>query len=200
MNEINEIFTIGHSAHEIDYFLSLLKMHAIEAVADVRSSPFSRFAPQFNRDRLEGLLRVHGISYVFMGAELGARREEPECYIGKQVDYFRVAESLLFKQGMKRLLAGASKMKIALMCSEKDPLTCHRSILIAKNLELNSSKIIHILEDGRTESHAEAELRLLKECKLDAPDLFASRGDRIESALLKRAKQISYIENSKLEN
>jgi hypothetical protein len=87
-----ELFTIGHSTHSWEKFLELLRQHRIETVADVRSSPYSQFNPHFNREPLQLALRQQGISYVFLGEELGARRSEPECYVNG-----RVAHKLLIE-------------------------------------------------------------------------------------------------------
>ena len=102
-----ELFTIGHSTHSWEKFLELLRQHRIEAVADVRSSPFSQFNPHFNRETLRHALRQQGISYVFLGEELGARRSEPECYVNGRVDYSLIARTPAFIHG----LTGSSKAR-----------------------------------------------------------------------------------------
>ena len=98
----NSIFTIGHSTHSAEAFLTLLLQHGVEAVADVRSSPFSRFNPQFNREALEAFLKENGIRYAFLGKELGARSEDRSCYIDGRVQYGRLAQTALFQSGLDR--------------------------------------------------------------------------------------------------
>src|SRR5208283_3084142 len=106
---MSELFTIGHSTHSWDKFLELLRQHRIEAVADVRSSPYSQFNPYFNREPLQPALRQQGISYVFLGEELGARRSEPECYVNGRVDYSIIARMPSFVRGLNRLVQGVAK-------------------------------------------------------------------------------------------
>jgi uncharacterized protein (DUF488 family) len=193
MDSVPEIFTIGHSTHEMDVFLSLLAEHDITAIADVRSQPFSRI-PHFNRDVLIAVLKSHGIKYVPLGRELGARRDEPECYINGRAVYELIATLPLFQQGIERLVDGASDNVIALMCSEKEPLDCHRTILICRHLRRHRLRINHILSDGRLESQADLEHRLM-ELAGTSPgqgDLFAPQDELIERAYEARGDQIAY--------
>jgi uncharacterized protein (DUF488 family) len=191
----NILYTIGHSTHSIEFFIELLKAHNIQAIADVRSSPFSKFNPQFNRENLMKSLSDENISYIFLGKELGARRDENECYDDDKVNYTTISKTPAFLEGAKRLKLGVSKMRVALMCAEKDPLTCHRSILISR-FTSSLFKCIHILEDGTTEDGESAESRLLKETKLDDGDLFATLEDRLSQAYQKRESKIAYTEKS----
>ncbi|MCC3405750.1 MAG: DUF488 domain-containing protein [Microcoleus sp. PH2017_10_PVI_O_A] len=157
-----ELFTIGHSNHSIEAFLLLLQQHRITAVADVRSHPFSRYLPHFNKSEITASLSAVGIQYVFLGQELGARPEDLSCYdtSGKAL-YDRIAATPLFAAGIQRLLKGAAHYKISLMCAEKDPLTCHRTILVCHKLKEFNLQINHILSDGSLESHQDLEARLL---------------------------------------
>src|SRR6266705_3804026 len=100
------VFTIGHSNLEFPRFAALLNQHGIQAVADVRSSPYSQHNPQFNREPLQRALREQGLSYVFLGEELGARRSEPECYVNGKVDYSLIARTPSFMRGLDRLVQG----------------------------------------------------------------------------------------------
>jgi len=199
MNTNTTLFTIGHSSHTFEDFLQLLKMNDINAIADVRSSPYSGYNPQFNRELLKKLLEDASISYVFMGEEFGARRSEPECYENNRVRYDRIAETRKFRDGIERVAQGAAKMRIAMMCSEKDPLTCHRMILVARHIAEHGAHIHHILEDGSIESHESAEDRLLRECRLSEHDLFSSRDDRLDQAYKKRESKIAYTEETQVE-
>src|SRR2546428_1161057 len=108
------VFTIGHSNLEFARFAALLKQHGIQAVADVRSSPYSQYNPQFNRELLQRALREQGISYVFLGEELGARRSEPECYVNGRADYSLIARTPAFIRGLDRITQVASKVRIAM--------------------------------------------------------------------------------------
>jgi uncharacterized protein (DUF488 family) len=190
------IFTIGHSNHSSDKFVGLLKDHEISAVVDVRSSPYSQFCPHFNQDPLRKFLNEKDIHYVFMGEELGARRSEKTCYIDGKVQYDKIAEQPLFHRGIERMKEGAKRMKIAMMCSEKDPLTCHRTILIARVIKGEFSPINHILEDGSLENHNDAESRLLKEHKLENADLFMSNEQRLMKVYADRERIIAYQEDA----
>ncbi len=190
------LYTVGHSNHSIDRFIELLVSNRIEAIADVRSSPFSHFNPQFNREFLARKLEQSGIRYVFLGDELGARRSESECYIGNKVDYALVASLPLFRRGIERLKKGAKQMRVAIMCAEKDPITCHRMILVAKEAKTEFTKIFHILADGSLETQEHAEARLLEAHHAQEPDLFAPREQRLETAYRSRAQEIAYVEQS----
>lgn len=194
MNAIGrDIFTIGHSAHELETFLGLLKRHGVTAVADLRSQPFSR-VPYYNRDALAPALKRAGIRYVSLGRELGARRDEPECYVKGQAVYERVAQLPVFREGIVRLLKGTERYTIALMCTEKEPLDCHRTVLVCRHLRSSGLHIRHILADGTLEEHVDAENRLMKMMGIGA-NLFrqdVSNKDLIEQAYEARGKQIAY--------
>lgn len=192
-----DIFTIGYSTHRWETFLGLLKRHGVTAIGDVRSQPFSRL-PEYNRDVLAAAVKGEGIQYVPLGRELGARRDEPECYIDGQAVYERVAQLPLFREGIVRLLKGAERFRIALMCAEREPLDCHRTVLVCRHLRPHGLHIRHILADGTVEEHADAEKRLMKMMGI-APDLFqkdVKQEDLIELAYEERGKQIAYRTNS----
>jgi uncharacterized protein (DUF488 family) len=194
------IYTIGHSTHSTERFIELLTAHSITAVADVRSHPYSRFNPQFNREGLRADLSKAGLAYVFLGRELGARSEDPTCYVDRKVQYDLLAHTHLFQEGLSRLVQGVSRHRIALMCAEKDPLTCHRAILVSRHLVSQGIGVQHILEDGRIESHDVALSRLMAELGLDEQDLFQDRDDVILEAYDRRGKQIAYSLSVATEN
>jgi len=177
------IYTIGHSNHSIDTFIALLKRYNITAVADVRSVPYSRFNSQFNRENLIRFLENIMIAYVFLGAELGGRPNNSQCYKNGQADYVCMAKQINFKHGLNRIINGGKKYNIALMCSEKEPLDCHRSILICHALKTYGITIKHILSDGSFEYHVDTEKRLLK----------ITESKDMEMAYIKRSKDIAYI-------
>lgn len=189
------LYTVGHSIHSIDHFVAILKKNRIDAIGDVRSSPYSRFTPQFNRELLKETLKIEGIQYVFLGEELGARRNEPQCYEDGKVIYHKVAALPLFHKGVERLQEGASKMRVAIMCAEKDPLTCHRTVLVAHFAREKFSDILHILEDGSVETRDHADKRLLRELKLDKEDFFNPYDQRLKTAYAQRGEKIAYAEN-----
>src|SRR6266508_1360483 len=112
------VYTIGHSTHSIERLIELLSRHEISVVCDVRSKPYSRMNPQFNREALKDVLRNAGIKYVFLGKELGARSEDKSCYRNGQVQYDLLAQTKLFQEGIKRIKEGAKDYRIALMCAE----------------------------------------------------------------------------------
>ena len=192
---MNPLFTIGHSDHELADFIAILQDHQVGAVGDVRSQPYSGRFPQFSRQSLEVNLREHGIRYVFLGKELGARRDEPECYIESRADYERISDTPAFKAGIERIRKGLAQHRIALMCAERDPLDCHRSILVCRHAR-TFAEIQHMRVDGSLESHAEAEIRLLERCKLPPGDLFITRNALIEEAYTRRGREIAWVEKS----
>lgn len=156
------LFTIGHSNQEINDFIFLLQKHEITAVADVRSHPYSRFLPHFSQIALKKYLDREGIKYVFLGKELGARASNRECYLNGKAVYEKIAETHEFRAGIKRILKGVEKYRISLMCSEKDPLDCHRAILVCQYLRHLDLEIHHILKNGDLETHSHLEKRLLE--------------------------------------
>ncbi|MCA9031595.1 MAG: DUF488 domain-containing protein, partial [Planctomycetaceae bacterium] len=145
MSVRHPLLTIGHSNLDVATFVGLLQVHDVSVVVDVRSSPFSRYMPEYNRDAIRATLEAAKIQYVFMGVELGARRTEPECYREGMARYDLIAKSPLFQRGLDRLREGTLNYRVALMCAEKDPLTCHRTILICRQLRTEFT-IEHILD------------------------------------------------------
>jgi uncharacterized protein (DUF488 family) len=187
-----DIFTVGHSTQPIESFISLLKRHGISAIADVRSAPYSRHNPQFNRESLRSSLKSESISYVFLGKELGARSEDDCCYVHNRVSYQRLAQTELFKAGIKRVAEGARSYRVALMCAEKDPLDCHRTILVARELVKQDFKISHILQNGALESHDAAIARLVERLDIGAEDMFRPREEAVRLAYDRQAQLIAY--------
>jgi uncharacterized protein (DUF488 family) len=153
------VFTIGHSNHPIDRFFDLLRTAAITAVADVRSIPYSRRWPQFSRPALERSLAGAGIAYVFLGAELGGKRDDPALLREGRPDYELIAATPEFARGLARVIDGSARHRIALMCAEREPLECHRFLLVARHLAARGVPLRHILADGSIEEHAETERR-----------------------------------------
>ncbi len=160
---MNEVYTIGHSSYKQDYLFILLNKHDINCVVDVRSMPFSKYAPQYNRDEIKRFLHSKGIQYIFMGKELGARREDNTLYESDGILSFeKTSKTMSFISGIERIKAGIEKgYRIAIMCTEKDPMDCHRNILVARQLYKQKYDVLNILENGYTESQDHLEKRLL---------------------------------------
>jgi uncharacterized protein (DUF488 family) len=187
------VFTIGHSTHPQGRFIGLLHQHGVTALCDVRSKPYSRMNPQFNREDLEKILVDDGIQYRFLGKELGARSDDPRCFDGGKVQYDRLAETDLFKRGLRRVLRGLKEgFRIALMCAEKEPRECHRTILVARHLAALGVPIAHILADGSLESHDAALTRLTRIVNLPEHDMFHSREELLADAYRRQGDRIAY--------
>jgi uncharacterized protein (DUF488 family) len=188
------IHTVGHSNHPIERFLGLLRPHGITAVADVRSTPYSRFNPQFRREKLQAALAEVGIQYVFLGEELGARSQDPACYDAEgRVSYERLAKTDLFRKGIERLKTGMVEHRISLMCAEREPLECHRTILVSRELVRDAVAVTHILGDGSLETHEQAMQRLAASLGLPDTDLFTNPAERVERAYALQAARIAYV-------
>ena len=182
----NTVFTIGHSIHTVEIFLELLTRHRVTALADVRSAPYSRFNSHFNREQVSEALAATGIKYVFLGRELGGRSDDPSCYDQGRIRYDRLAGTPGFRDGLRRVMQGAEEYRIALMCAEKEPLHCHRSLLVGHQLAEHGVEVAHILADGRLESHASTMDRLLAELDL-VPDKDLFRRHRSRDELVSEA-------------
>lgn len=148
------LFTIGHSNHPTKRFLALLSVHGIELVCDVRSMPYSRFNPQFNREPLEVALEAQGIAYLFLGDTLGGKPREGDYPPDEEARFALIAGSDRFRVGLARLLEEIGHRRTAVMCAEKDPAHCHRGLLICPNIPTGIS-IHHILADGSIRDHKE---------------------------------------------
>ena len=193
---MKELFTIGHSNHSLDFFLELLVAHRLSTIADVRSSPYSKYSPHFNKDVLDSVLRNANIDYIFLGRELGAQRSEDDCYIDGQAKYDRIAHLPTFQNGLERVLQEVERNRVALLCAESDPITCHRAILICRELKkmCPDMKITHILGDGTEERQELSEKRLINLHKLQ-PELFGdltSTSGLVEKAYDLQAEKIAY--------
>jgi uncharacterized protein (DUF488 family) len=193
---ITTLFTIGHSGRSLDEFIALLKQYKITALCDVRSMPYSRHNPQFNREPLQQDLKSRNIEYIFLGEELGARSKDPSSYVAGKALFSKIAELPLFKQGLERIKFGMEKdYVLALMCAEKDPLSCHRSILICRNLRDVNIDIRHIIDDKSIVTQSDLEQRLVKQLKI-YPDLFKDKepSDLVERAYDIQGDHIAYVE------
>ena len=167
------LFSIGHSNHAIGHFVSLLQRAGVKLLADVRSYPKSRYAPQFSREALERSLPANGIGYLYLGRELGGMAREK---ISREA----------FEQGLARLIAESEKQPAAMMCAERDPLNCHRWLWLSRELTARGIEVRHILADGRIERQSETEERLLEAEGLASEDFFP-REQRLEDAYRARS-------------
>jgi uncharacterized protein (DUF488 family) len=147
------LFSIGHSSQPLEQFLGMLDQHEIEVLVDVRSSPYSQFAPQFNTALLKQAVTDAGVRYVFMGKQLGGRPEGAEFYdpADGKVLYSRLARAPEFLDGIRRLERGAERYRVAVMCSEENPTVCHRYLLIARVLHERGTSLTHIRGYGGLE-------------------------------------------------
>lgn len=186
------VYTIGYSTHSIDKVIGLLKQHAITAVCDVRSQPYSQVNSQFNREPLKQALRAEGIAYIFLGKELGARSADKSCYLNGRVQYDLLAQTDLFRQGIERVKKGAQSYRIALTCAEKEPLECHRAILVSRHLVEQGMQVLHILSDGRLEKHEQSLQRLVDNLELRQLNMFSPVHDIISHAYRIQGDAIAY--------
>jgi uncharacterized protein (DUF488 family) len=188
------VFTIGHSNHPQEYFLALLQQQAITALCDVRSNPYSRMNPQFNREELKEVLRLRNIKYVFLGKELGARSEDPSCYDQGRISYDRLSQTQLFQDGLERVQKGMREHCVAIMCAEKEPVECHRTILVARHLTARGLEVRHIHADGNVETHTNTLRRLANALNLRADEhhLFCSQHDLLVEAYHLQEQRIAY--------
>ena len=194
------IYTIGHSTHPIDYFLHLLKHHGVNCVVDVRSVPASRFNPQFNKKTLAASLVANGIEYIHFGEAFGARQTDPLLLDNEgRVDFEKIRGTEKFNNGISRLWKGTNDgYSIALMCSEADPLSCHRFVMISPALK--NFEVWHILKDKSLVSQDELEDQLLKKYskELSQTAVFESndhRSQELRAAYKMMNKIVGHIPN-----
>jgi uncharacterized protein (DUF488 family) len=158
-----QCFTIGHGNYPIDRFIDILRHFGIDTIIDVRSTPYSRFNPHFNRENLEKSLRKRDIDYRFMGDRLGGRYTDPVLlFPDGTVDYRKVQDTERFREGIGRLLAIISSGKtIALMCAEKEPERCHRFVLISPVLQSKGISVVHVRPKGKLQANEDLEQELV---------------------------------------
>ena len=199
-NKRMDCFTIGHSIYESEAFVSLLKLNKIQWLVDIRSVPYSKHNPQYNKENIKVFLENNGVSYIFMGNLLGARYTNPELFFPDKeiVDFRKVRETIEFKHSIDTLINKLEEgHKICLMCSEKDPFKCHRFVLVSYALVKKGIGVKHILEKEVISNKA-LEERLLSKYKIEHgnPMLFESTKTKetaIEECYVKRNRDIGYI-------
>lgn len=198
------LYTIGHSTHEIDYFIELLKTYSVNCIVDVRTLAASRFNPQYNKSKLSESLRDHKITYLHMPGEFGARHTDPTLLTNGRVDFLKVQNSESFRKGVERLKHGVSKgFTISLMCAEADPLVCHRFSMISAAIKYDF-EIIHILKDKSSITQLELEQELLRKYKkkLLTSDLFQDAHtyeERVRAAYKLQNDEIGFASPAKKE-
>jgi len=198
------IYTIGHSTHELNYFLELLNRYSVTYLVDVRSIAASAYNPQYNKDTISHFLEENGVVYSHFAEEFGARQTDPDLLDDEgKVDFEMVRNSYSFKNGIERLWLEQEKgFIIALMCSESEPFDCHRFSMISIALEKEGFEVKHIMKDKTIKSNAQLENQLLKkyEKKIPKPDMFnpnVSLDDQLKVAYRLRNKEIGYAPYSK---
>jgi len=170
-----------------------LKDAGVTAVADVRSVPFSRRFPWFSGRALAERLQGHGIAYMALGDALGGRPRDRALYCDGVADYEAMAAASAFRAGLDQVVDQTRRHRLCLMCAEREPLDCHRCLLVARALAARGLAPGHILVDGRLEPHAATEDRLLAltSKKANEPDLFRDRAIRLDAAYRRRARAIA---------
>jgi uncharacterized protein (DUF488 family) len=189
-----DLFSIGHSNIPASRFVALLRAAGVDAVADVRSTPYSRFFPWFSCKNLESRLAAEGVAYLPYGETLGGRPRDQSLYRDGIADYEAMARQDEFRESLTRLQSDASRRRVCLMCAEREPFDCHRCLLVARALIERGLTVGHILHDGTIEPHAATELRLMAWSAVTAEsDLFVTgQSERLAAAYRRRARTVAY--------
>jgi uncharacterized protein (DUF488 family) len=166
------IKTIGHSNHPIEKFIDLLVRGGVALLVDVRSTPYSRRFPQFGRERLQKSLAEAGIDYVWEGESLGGMAKGVKSY-------GEAAARPDFKAALDRVIETAAETQLCLMCAEKEPMDCHRTVLVSRRLAERGAAVEHLLADGMVRAHAQIEEALLTKT---GADLFDDRATLLAQA------------------
>jgi uncharacterized protein (DUF488 family) len=184
------LLTIGHSNLSADGFMALVQDAGVTAIADVRSVPFSRRFPWFSGGKLAARLRGADIAYLPFGDALGGRPPDPALYCEGVVDYEKMAATPPFRAGLDRIGEAMGRFRLCLMCAEREPLDCHRCLLVGRALAERGFALGHILVDGTIEPHAITQERLLGRSG-GANDLFGDHAERLAAAYRARARKVA---------
>ena len=188
------VHTIGHSDLDREKIMDRLEQNGVEMVADVRSIPHSRHAPQFNQQELAWALGQRGIGYIHIGSELGGRPTDDRLYDEQgRASYRLMALEPKFQESVRQLAQTAMDRRLALLCTERDPLKCHRTLLAAPALEQAGVPVVHITGDGKVVSHKELMGRLTASWGLpglEEPEM--TEGQVVERAVESQARRVSY--------
>ncbi|MEA2964507.1 MAG: hypothetical protein QOI46_4605 [Alphaproteobacteria bacterium] len=185
-----DLMTIGHSNLPADRFITLLRDSKVSAVIDVRSVPFSRWCPWFSSKPLATGLAAGGLAYLQLGDELGGRPRDPQLYCDGIADYEAMARRPEFRAGLDRVIDETRHHRVCLLCSEREPLDCHRCLLVGRALAERGVTPGHIRADGTIEPHAVTEQRLLKLAGGEA-DLFGDPATRLADAYRQRTRRVA---------
>jgi hypothetical protein len=167
------VLTAGHSNQALEDLIDRLRRHRVEAVVDARSQPYSRYSPHFGRESLERAVRRAAMQYLFMGDTLGGRPSDRACYNAEgKVQYDWVEEQEFYRKGIERLLSGIARYRVCLLCSEEDPIRCHRRLLVGRTLQRRGVFVQHIRREGGLESEEEVQ----------APGALLGEANRVELA------------------
>lgn len=194
---MGRLFTIGYSGQDMRGFVGLLGANRVDVVCDVRSTPYSTYKPDFSRGPFRAHLNSAGMKYIFLGNELGARPKDRSCYVEGQATYDRIAKSSFFAQGLARVRAGVEQLNLALVCSESDPIECHRAVLVCRNLSDLRSRIAHIHGDGSLEEQDAFDERLVDKHETAPPPLLRNPSlweAAVAAAYAKQGDAIAYRE------
>ena len=183
-----DLLTIGHSNLTADRFIGLLKNAGLNAIADVRSVPFSRWCPWFSAKALTQRLGEEGISYIALGDALGGRPRDPKLYREGVADYEAMAARVEFATGLARVVDASARQRVCLLCAEGEPLDCHRCLLVGRALAEHGLSVGHIRADGTVEPHAATEERLLA---IGGADLFRDRRENLAEAYRRAARAVA---------
>jgi uncharacterized protein (DUF488 family) len=186
------ILTIGHSLHSESQFINFLHRHDVSLVIDVRSSPYSQHAPQYNRPSFEHWLSLAGIGYKFAGAVLGGRPADHNLYEGGQASYERMALSSEFLSGLRNVARFAKGARPVLVCAEADPIECHRFLLISRILSEKGMEVRHILPSGNVELQGETEERLMNATGLLQTGFFEGGTRNLSDAYAIQSSRFAY--------
>ena len=186
-----DLFSIGHSNIPADRFIAMLRAAGANAIADVRTTPASRHFPWFARKNLAARLEREGMAYLTYGETLGGRPRDAALYRDGVADYEAMARQPDYQAGITRLIADAARHRVCMMCAEREPLDCHRCLLVARTLAARGLAVGHVLHDGAIEPHAATEQRLLQRDG-GSDDLFTGQDARIAAAYRRRARAVAY--------
>jgi len=187
-----EFLTVGHSNVSAERFVAMLEDAGAGIVADVRAMPTSRHFPWFAKKNLAERLAAAGIGYMTLGHALGGRPRDARLYRDGVADYEAMAMQAEFHAGIAQLLHVATQARVCLMCAEREPLDCHRCLLVARRLAEGGAAIGHILYDGTIEPHTATEQRLLA-MEEERTDLFSpGQHERLAAAYRRRARAVAY--------
>ncbi len=190
------LYTIGYSGFDIDNFLLALKKYSIGALVDVRTSPHSAYYTIYDRENIKNILNRENIFYLFLGKELGARPEDGALYTRHIADFKKISNSESFIEACKRIRQGIEMFPICMMCAEKDPINCHRTVLVANAFRNRYPEvsIFHIHSDLKIERQDRIDRRIMALYNLEQEHLFKDYETRKIEAYSLREKDIAFNE------